>query len=53
MVVERRRAQEVVAAAELRVRKEEATRQRLASGELGLDIYGLRSKLLELGLKYQ
>ena len=53
VVVGRGAAQEVVAAAEQRVRKEEATRERLASGELGLDIYGLRAKVLELGLKYQ
>jgi 4-hydroxy-4-methyl-2-oxoglutarate aldolase len=53
VVVERGAAQEVVAASEQRVRKEEATRERLASGELGLDIYGLRAKVLELGLKYQ
>jgi 4-hydroxy-4-methyl-2-oxoglutarate aldolase len=53
VVVERGAAQEVVAVAEQRVRKEETTRKRLASGELGLDIYSLRSKLAELGLKYQ
>ena len=53
VVVERGAAQEVVAAAEQRVRKEETTRKRLANGEFGLDIYGLRSKLSELGLKYQ
>ena len=45
-------AQEVVAAAQQRVRKEEATRERLGRGELGLDIYGLRAKVVELGLKY-
>lgn len=53
VVVSRSVAQEVVAAAEQRVHKEEATRKRLANGELGLDIYGLRAKVLELGLKYQ
>jgi 4-hydroxy-4-methyl-2-oxoglutarate aldolase len=53
VVVNRGAAQEVVAAVEQRVRKEEATRNRLASGELGLDIYGLRAKVLQLGLKYQ
>jgi len=53
VVVGRGAAKEVVATAEQRVRKEEATRNRLASGELGLDIYGLRAKVLELGLKYQ
>jgi 4-hydroxy-4-methyl-2-oxoglutarate aldolase len=53
VVVKRSSSPEVVAACEQRVRKEEATRARLARGELGLDIYGLRAKLAELGLKYQ
>ena len=52
VVVKRALAREVAAAAELRVGKENATRERLARGELGLDIYGLRSKVAELGLKY-
>jgi len=52
VVVKRPIADEVATAARLRVRKEEATRRRLARGELGLDIYGLRSKVAELGLKY-
>lgn len=52
VVVRRADAREVVAACEQRVRKEEATRERLARGDLGLDIYGLRAKVAELGLKY-
>ena len=52
VVVRRTVASEVAAAAEQRVRKEKATRERLARGELGLDIYGMRKKLTELGLKY-
>jgi len=52
VVVKRADVDEVAAASKLRVSKEEATRRRLASGELGLDIYGLRSKITELGLKY-
>jgi 4-hydroxy-4-methyl-2-oxoglutarate aldolase len=52
VVVKRSKAQEVVAACEQRARKEEATRERLARGELGLDIYGLRTKIADLGLKY-
>lgn len=52
VVVKRAAAREVAAAAEVRVRKEEATRERLARGELGLDIYGLRSRIKELGLEY-
>jgi 4-hydroxy-4-methyl-2-oxoglutarate aldolase len=52
VVVKRAVASEVVAALEQRILKEEATRERLAHGELGLDIYGLRSKITELGIKY-
>jgi 4-hydroxy-4-methyl-2-oxoglutarate aldolase len=35
-----------------RLRKEAANRKRLAAGELGLDIYGMRPKLEALGLRY-
>ena len=52
VVVKRSMVREVAAAAEQRTRKEEVTRERLAHGELGLDIYGLRKKIAELGLKY-
>lgn len=52
VVVKRTVAQEAAAAAEQRTRKEDATRKRLANGELGLDIYGLRKKVTDLGLKY-
>ena len=52
VVAKRAVAHEVVAAAGQRVRKEEATRERLARGELGLDIYGLRAKIKELGIEY-
>jgi 4-hydroxy-4-methyl-2-oxoglutarate aldolase len=52
VVVKRPVAHQVAAASEQRVRKEEATRERLARGELGLDIYGLRAKIKELGLEY-
>lgn len=53
VVVRRSDAREVAAASEQRVRKEEVTRERLARGELGLDIYGLRAKVKELGLEYK
>jgi 4-hydroxy-4-methyl-2-oxoglutarate aldolase len=53
VVVKKAAARDVVGACEQRVRKEEATRARLARGELGLDIYGLRTRIAELGLKYQ
>ena len=52
VVVKRAQAQEVAAAAEQRVRKENVTRERLARGELGLDIYDMRQKIAQLGLKY-
>lgn len=45
-------AHDVVAACEQRVRKEKTNRERLARGELGLDIYGLRAKIAAMGLKY-
>jgi 4-hydroxy-4-methyl-2-oxoglutarate aldolase len=35
-----------------RLAKEEKTRERLRSGELGLDFYGLRQKLDELGVRW-
>ena len=52
VVVSRSAALDVAAAAEQRVKKENATRERLARGELGLDIYNMRPKLEQLGLKY-
>jgi 4-hydroxy-4-methyl-2-oxoglutarate aldolase len=52
VVVQRDAAAEVVRLAAERVRKEETTRERLRAGELGLDFYGLRAKLKELGVEY-
>jgi 4-hydroxy-4-methyl-2-oxoglutarate aldolase len=40
-------------AARARVAREDATRARLAAGELGVDIYGLRERLAELGVEYR
>lgn len=51
-VVRRDDAVAVLAAARALVAKEEATRARLAAGELGLDIYGMRARLAEKGLRY-
>lgn len=51
-VVRREEADEVAAKAEARMAAEEAKRKRLASGELGLDIYDMRGRLAEKGLKY-
>jgi 4-hydroxy-4-methyl-2-oxoglutarate aldolase len=42
----------VAAASAAREKKEETNRKRLAAGELGLDIYGMRPKLEEAGLRY-
>jgi 4-hydroxy-4-methyl-2-oxoglutarate aldolase len=52
VAVKRAKAHEVAAAAEQRVRKESVTRERLRRGELGLDIYDMRQKIAQLGLKY-
>jgi 4-hydroxy-4-methyl-2-oxoglutarate aldolase len=35
-----------------RIAKEDETRVRLAAGDLGLDLYGLRDKLAELGVEF-
>jgi len=51
-VVRRAEASQVLAAANKRLDAEASKRQRLAAGELGLDIYGMRVKLAEKGLKY-
>jgi 4-hydroxy-4-methyl-2-oxoglutarate aldolase len=52
VVVPKASAADVAAAAGRREAKEAATRQRLAAGELGLDIYGMRETLVKAGLKY-
>ncbi len=52
VVVKRAEAARVLAAAEKRSALEVAKRQRLAAGELGLDIYDMRPRLAEKGLKY-
>jgi 4-hydroxy-4-methyl-2-oxoglutarate aldolase len=53
VVVPAAQALEVAAAAQAREEKEAATRARLAAGELGLDIYGMREKLRAAGLEYK
>jgi len=52
VVVPKARAPAVAEAASRREAKEAATRKRLAAGELGLDIYGMRDALAKAGLKY-
>lgn len=51
-VVRREEATDVLAKARKRMDAEEAKRKRLAAGELGLDIYDMRGRLAEKGLKY-
>jgi 4-hydroxy-4-methyl-2-oxoglutarate aldolase len=52
VVVQRQAAAEVARLGTDRVAKEEKTRERLRRGELGLDFYGFRAKLQELGVRY-
>ena len=51
-VVLREEAEVVAKKAEARVAAEDGKRKRLAAGELGLDIYDMRGRLAEKGLKY-
>ncbi len=51
-VVPRATAQEALQAATRRLADEEAKRVRLAAGELGIDLYGMRGRLEDKGLKY-
>jgi 4-hydroxy-4-methyl-2-oxoglutarate aldolase len=53
VVVPRESARAMVEAASQRLAKEERTRARLKSGELGLDIYGLRNVLAERGVVWR
>ena len=51
-VVAREDAASVFEKAQARIAAEEEKRRRLAAGELGLDIYDMRPRLAEKGLKY-
>jgi 4-hydroxy-4-methyl-2-oxoglutarate aldolase len=53
VVVPRALAADVVRLGEERLAKEEKSRQKLRNGELGLDFYGLRAKLTELGAQWK
>ena len=51
-VVARAEAPAALAASQARLAKEAGTRARLAAGELGLDMYGLRAKLAQVGVEF-
>lgn len=52
-VVRNADAADVLGKAQAREANEEAKRVRLAAGEFGLDIYGMREKLAAMGLRYE
>jgi 4-hydroxy-4-methyl-2-oxoglutarate aldolase len=52
VVVPRERAAAIAQAGRDRIDKEAKTRERLRNGELGVDFYGLREKLKQLGVNY-
>ena len=53
VVVKREEAEWVLEQSKARETKEAATRSRLAEGELGVDMYGLRALLESLGVTYE
>lgn len=52
MVVTRGNAENILEAAIEREAREKETRKRLEAGELGVDFYGLRSKLEDIGVRW-
>lgn len=52
VVVPNANVAQVIEAAQARTERENQTRTRLAAGELGLDIYGLRERLSAAGVVY-
>ena len=51
-VVPRMQAESALKDSEARLAKEEEARKALATGELGVDLYGMREKLAALGVEY-
>jgi 4-hydroxy-4-methyl-2-oxoglutarate aldolase len=52
VIIPKQHAPSVAAAAAAREGREAVTRRRLAAGELGLDVYGMRESLTRAGLRY-
>lgn len=52
VIVPREHAETVMAAGRKRLEKEDRNRRRFKAGELGLDVYGMRERLAEKGLRY-
>jgi 4-hydroxy-4-methyl-2-oxoglutarate aldolase len=52
VIVPRAHAAWALEQSQSRIDKEAATREKLAAGELGVDFYGLRQKLVEMGVEY-
>jgi 4-hydroxy-4-methyl-2-oxoglutarate aldolase len=52
VAVSRGEAEWALERSQVRLDDEAATRARLAAGELGVDVYGLRNRLAELGVQY-
>jgi 4-hydroxy-4-methyl-2-oxoglutarate aldolase len=52
VIVPRANAPAIAKAGADRIAKEERSRERLRNGELGVDFYGLREKLKQLGVEY-
>jgi 4-hydroxy-4-methyl-2-oxoglutarate aldolase len=52
VVVSREDAEWALQQSQSRIEKEAGTRAKLTAGELGVDFYGLRAKLAELGVEY-
>jgi len=52
VVVRRESAAEIAKASAARIAKEEESRDKLRKGELGLDFYGLRDKLVKAGVEW-